>query len=105
MRDAFAAELHAIAASDPSVLLLVGDTGFQVFDRFVEDYPDRFINMGVALNLLPVTGLTLPLVSMGGTSLWFTSIAIGIVLSVSKQCEDSTQKTIKKSRQIIRQPI
>lgn len=48
MRDAFAAELHLIAASDPRALLLVSDTGFQVFDRFVDDYPDRFINMGVA---------------------------------------------------------
>ncbi len=43
------------------------------------------INMGVAVNLLPVTGQTLPLVSMGGTSIWFTSLAIGIVLSVSKE--------------------
>ncbi len=42
------------------------------------------INMGVAVNLLPVTGQALPLVSMGGTSVWFTSIAIGIILSVSK---------------------
>lgn len=43
------------------------------------------INMGVAVNLLPVTGQPLPLVSMGGTSIWFTSIAIGIILSVSKE--------------------
>lgn len=43
------------------------------------------INMGVAVNLLPVTGQSLPLVSMGGTSVWFTSIAIGIILSVSKE--------------------
>jgi len=43
------------------------------------------INMGVAVNLLPVTGQTLPFVSMGGTSIWFTSIAIGIILSVSKE--------------------
>jgi cell division protein FtsW len=42
------------------------------------------INMMVVVNLLPVTGVTLPLVSMGGTSLWFTSLAIGIVLSVSQ---------------------
>lgn len=49
------------------------------------------INMGVAVNLLPVTGLTLPLVSMGGTSLWFTSIAIGIILSVSRYIETNNQ--------------
>ncbi|HPT13214.1 MAG TPA: putative peptidoglycan glycosyltransferase FtsW [Bacteroidales bacterium] len=45
------------------------------------------INMAVAVNLLPVTGQPLPLVSMGGTSIWFTSIAIGIILSVSKEQE------------------
>jgi cell division protein FtsW len=48
------------------------------------------INMGVAVNLLPVTGQTLPLVSMGGTSIWFTSIALGIILSVSKETEKAT---------------
>lgn len=42
------------------------------------------MNMGVAVNLLPVTGLPLPLVSMGGTSLFFTSFAFGIILSVSR---------------------
>lgn len=46
------------------------------------------INMGVAVNLLPVTGLTLPLISMGGSSLWFTSFAIGIILSVSRDAEE-----------------
>ena len=45
------------------------------------------INMGVAVNVFPVTGQPLPLVSMGGTSIWFTSIALGIVLSVSKETE------------------
>ena len=43
------------------------------------------INMGVAVDLLPVTGQPLPLVSMGGTSIWFTSLSIGIILSVSKE--------------------
>ncbi|MEG1497845.1 MAG: FtsW/RodA/SpoVE family cell cycle protein [Bacteroidales bacterium] len=41
------------------------------------------INMGVAVNLLPVTGQPLPFLSMGGTSLWFTALGVGIVLSVS----------------------
>lgn len=45
------------------------------------------INMGVAVNLLPVTGQPLPFISMGGTSIWFTSISIGIILSVSKETE------------------
>ncbi|NEN22978.1 FtsW/RodA/SpoVE family cell cycle protein [Cryomorpha ignava] len=43
-----------------------------------------FINMGVAVSLLPVTGQPLPLVSMGGTSIWFTCIAVGMILSVSR---------------------
>ncbi len=46
------------------------------------------INMAVAVNLLPVTGQQLPLVSMGGTSLWFTSLSIGIILSVSRSIEE-----------------
>lgn len=45
------------------------------------------INMAVATGLVPVTGLPLPLVSMGGTSLLFTGIAIGIILSVSREGE------------------
>ena len=45
------------------------------------------INMAVAVNLFPVTGQPLPLVSMGGTSIWFTCIAIGIILSVSRSNE------------------
>jgi cell division protein FtsW len=52
------------------------------------------INMAVAVNLLPVTGQTLPLVSMGGTSLWFTSISLGIILSVSKEIENNPEETI-----------
>lgn len=46
-----------------------------------------FVNMAVAVHILPVTGLTLPLVSMGGTSLWFSSLSIGIILSVSRDIE------------------
>jgi cell division protein FtsW len=45
-----------------------------------------FINMAVAVQLFPVTGQALPLVSMGGTSIWFTSISIGIILCVSRFC-------------------
>lgn len=50
------------------------------------------INMAVAVNLLPVTGVTLPLISMGGTSIWFTSISIGIILSISRYVEQEDQK-------------
>jgi cell division protein FtsW len=42
------------------------------------------VNMCVAVNLIPVTGQPLPLVSMGGTSLFFTSAAFGIILSISR---------------------
>jgi cell division protein FtsW len=38
-----------------------------------------------------VTGQTLPLVSMGGTSIWFTSISLGIILSVARRSEIETQ--------------
>lgn len=44
-------------------------------------------NMAVSVDLVPVTGLTLPLVSMGGTSILFTCISFGIILSVSKFVE------------------
>jgi cell division protein FtsW len=49
------------------------------------------INMGVAVGLLPVTGQPLPLLSMGGTSIWFTSLAIGIILSVSKDMAEESE--------------
>lgn len=42
-----------------------------------------FINMGVAVQLFPVTGQPLPLISTGGTSIWMTFLALGIILSVS----------------------
>ncbi len=43
------------------------------------------INMGVTTGLLPATGLPLPIVSKGGTSILFTSLSIGLILSVSKK--------------------
>ncbi|MFT5998631.1 MAG: cell division protein FtsW [Neolewinella sp.] len=49
-----------------------------------------FFNIAVNLDLVPVTGLTLPLISMGGTSVLFTCIAFGIILSVSKYIEAVT---------------
>ncbi|WP_420460713.1 FtsW/RodA/SpoVE family cell cycle protein [Neolewinella sp.] len=49
-----------------------------------------FLNIAVNLDLLPVTGLTLPLVSMGGTSTLFTCISLGILMSVSKYIEAVT---------------
>jgi cell division protein FtsW len=46
-----------------------------------------FINIAVAVHLVPVTGVTLPMMSMGGTSILFTCIAFGMILSVSKYIE------------------
>ena len=43
------------------------------------------INMSVAVGLMPVTGQPLPLISMGGTSILFTGVAFGIILSVSRE--------------------
>src|SRR5690606_21264015 len=49
-------------------------------------------NMAVAVGLGPVTGVPLPLVSMGGTSILFTSVALGIILSVSRNIEELKDK-------------
>lgn len=68
------------APGDFGALLAIGVTISLVFQAFA--------NMAVAVNLVPVTGQPLPLVSMGGTSIWFTSIAIGIILSVSKEMDE-----------------
>ena len=46
-----------------------------------------FANICVSVQLVPATGLTLPLISMGGTSLWATCISFGIILSVSRYAE------------------
>ena len=48
------------------------------------------INMAVNVNLFPVTGVTLPLVSMGGSSFLFTCLAIGIILSVARNVEQES---------------
>lgn len=47
-----------------------------------------FINMAVAVELFPVTGQTLPLISSGGTSIWMTCLAFGMILSVSVKREE-----------------
>lgn len=65
-------------------LLAIGLTFSLVFQAM--------INMAVAVNLFPVTGQPLPLVSMGGTSIWFTSIALGMILSISRENENETLK-------------
>lgn len=55
-----------------------------------------FINIGVALQLLPVTGQNLPMISSGGTSAWMTCIAMGIILSVSVKREITNETQNKE---------
>lgn len=55
-----------------------------------------FVNMAVAVGLVPVTGQTLPLVSMGGSSIFFTSMAIGMILSVSWGTREDAEKEAAK---------
>jgi cell division protein FtsW len=55
-----------------------------------------FANMAVAVGLGPVTGVPLPLVSMGGTSILFTSVAFGIILSVSRDNDENKEKSMEK---------
>lgn len=57
------------------------------------------LNMAVNVHLVPVTGLTLPMISMGGSSIWFTSIAIGIVLSVSRYVDEEAANNKKKIKE------
>jgi len=57
-----------------------------------------FVNMAVAVGLVPVTGQTLPLVSMGGSSIFFTSMATGMILSVSwgtKELESGKEESVE----------
>ncbi len=56
-------------------------------------------NMGVNVNIFPNTGVTLPLVSMGGSSFLFTCLSIGIILSVARNVEQLEGKT-----EVISQP-
>jgi cell division protein FtsW len=50
------------------------------------------INMAVAVELLPVTGQTLPLISSGGSSIWMTCFALGIIINVTKKEEEIEQE-------------
>ena len=72
-------------------LLVIGLTFSMVFQAF--------IHMGVAVNLLPATGQTMPIISLGGTSLLTTSISFGIILGISRKIdsEEDTKKPEKKS--------
>jgi cell division protein FtsW len=70
-------------------LVVIGLTFSLVFQALV--------NMAVAVNLFPVTGQPLPLISMGGTSIWFTMIALGIILSVSRSIEEKGEEKLESA--------
>lgn len=69
-------------------LLIVG-LGFPIIFQ-------ALINMGVAVELFPTTGQTLPLISSGGSSIWMTCLAIGIVLNVTKKEEEIKEEEKEK---------
>ena len=58
------------------------------------------INMAIVVGIFPVTGQPLPLVSMGGTSIWFTSIGIGIMLSISRA--NDKEKELREEQELQR---
>lgn len=80
-------------------LLIIG-LGFPIIFQ-------AFINMGVAVELLPVTGQTLPLISAGGTSIWMTCLALGIILSVTKKDLEVAldEEELSKRNEILNQII
>src|ERR1700743_1316857 len=59
-----------------------------------------FANMAVAVGLGPVTGVPLPLISMGGTSILFTSVAFGIILSVSRDIDEPKKVVVGEIREV-----
>ena len=60
-----------------------------------------FVNIGVALEVLPVTGQNLPMISSGGTSAWVTCIAMGIILSVSSNVKSNYDLKVENSNPLI----
>jgi len=83
--------IAAHKANSPFGKLLVVGLGFPIIFQ-------ALINMGVAVQLLPVTGQTLPLISSGGSSIWMTCIAIGIIISVTKKEEEIVQELEEKEQ-------
>ena len=55
-------------------------------------------NMAVAVELLPVTGQTLPLISSGGSSIWMTCISLGIIIAVTKKEEEIAEEAKESDR-------
>ena len=63
------------------------------------------VNMAVNVNLFPTTGVTLPLISMGGSSLLFTCFSIGIILSVARNVEQAEGKSLALATQQQEAPV
>lgn len=59
------------------------------------------VNMMVSTKMMPVTGQNMPLLSMGGTSAWFTCISIGIVLGISRKYSEASTETVKTGENAI----
>ncbi len=71
-------------SEDVFAQLLVVGVGFPIVFQ-------ALVNMSVAVNLIPVTGQTLPFISSGGTSILMSCMAVGIVLSASRKRENNTE--------------
>ncbi len=82
-------------------IVIVANSSTSIFGKLVAlgvGLPIVFqalLNMAVAVELFPVTGQTLPLISSGGTSSWMTCLAIGIILSVSVK---SSERAVSMSK-------
>jgi cell division protein FtsW len=87
----FLFRLIIIATKAESVFgrLLVIGVGFPIVFQ-------ALVNMAVAVNLMPVTGQTLPFISSGGTSILMSCMSVGIVLSVSKQRQLEQQTALRE---------
>ena len=72
----------AMSVDDPyGSMLAIGITSWLVIQAM--------INIGVVTSTLPATGITLPLLSAGGSSLWTTLVSIGILMNISREAKDS----------------
>lgn len=74
--------INATKITEPFGKLLIYGLGFPIVFQ-------AFVNMGVAVQLFPTTGQSLPLISSGGTSIWITCAAIGVILSVTAEVKKS----------------
>ena len=80
-------------AQSKFAMLVAAGTGFAILIQ-------AFVNLGVAVNILPVTGQTLPLISAGGSSIWMTCMAIGIILSVSRGKQEEEDEIMEQETEV-----